>query len=177
MGDAGAVLTSSPEIAGIVKRLHQYGWEEKYTVANAGGRNSRMDELQAAILSVLLPHLDDINAERRFILDAYKRAAPDGVEFVHSGDGSVVHLAVALTDQRNALRSHLADKGISTEIHYPILDCDQPGWCDLPQRIGRGGLEHSRQGSRRALSLPCFAGMNREEIDHVANALSSFRVP
>lgn len=177
MGDAGAVLTASPELAQLVGSLHQYGWHGKYCITDSGGRNSRMDEVQAAILSVLLPYLDDMNTERKSILNTYRRASPPDVEFVHTDAGSVVHLAVLMSQQRDALRSHLKQSGIATEIHYPVLDCDQPAWKDLPHKIAAGGLENSRKGSKFALSLPCFVGMTTQEINRVADTLSMFRAP
>jgi dTDP-3-amino-2,3,6-trideoxy-4-keto-D-glucose/dTDP-3-amino-3,4,6-trideoxy-alpha-D-glucose/dTDP-2,6-dideoxy-D-kanosamine transaminase len=71
MGDGGAIVTSDTAIGEAVRRLHQYGWSEKYQVALSGGRNSRMDEIQAAILSVLLPRLDVMSNRRCEILAAY----------------------------------------------------------------------------------------------------------
>lgn len=177
MGDAGAVLTGSHELAQIVSSLHQYGWQGKYCITDSGGRNSRMDEIQAAILSVLLPHLDDMNAERKRILNTYRAATPPDVEFIHAGGGSVVHLAVILSQHRDALRSHLREHGIATEIHYPVLDCDQSAWQSLPYRIAAGGLENSRKGTKSTLSLPCFVGMTAQEIDRVSDALSTFKAP
>src|SRR5690606_5245413 len=127
-GDAGAIVTSDSALADACNALRQYGWSEKYTIARPGGRNSRLDEVQAAVLSALLPRLDDGNARRLAILDKYLAASPDSVRFVRSDKGSVAQLAVALCDHRTALREHLGKRGIATDIHYPVLDCDQPGW-------------------------------------------------
>ncbi len=74
MGDAGAVVTSDAELNATLRRLHQYGWSERYRVTIPGGRNSRMDEMQAAVLTTLLPYLDEMNARRRAILAAYRQA-------------------------------------------------------------------------------------------------------
>jgi dTDP-4-amino-4,6-dideoxygalactose transaminase len=173
-GDAGAVCTSSADLAAIVDSLRQYGWASKYAISRAGGRNSRMDEVQAAILRTLLPRLDEHNAMRRAIVARYKAAAPAGVRFVEGGDGAVAHLAVLLSPQRDRLKAHLGERGIATDIHYPILDCDQSGWTGLPRRIDPAGLSASRQGVDMLLSLPCFIGMTGEEIDAVCDALAAF---
>lgn len=173
-GDAGAVCTPSADLFAIVDSLRQYGWAAKYAIGRAGGRNSRMDEVQAAILRTLLPRLDAHNAMRRSIVARYKAAAPAGVRFVEGGEGAVAHLAVLLSPQRDRLREHLAAAGIATDIHYPILDCDQSGWTSLPRRIDPAGLPVSRQSVGRLLSLPCFVGMTEEEIDAVCGALAAF---
>ncbi|TIW81963.1 MAG: erythromycin biosynthesis sensory transduction protein eryC1, partial [Mesorhizobium sp.] len=92
-GDGGAILTSDPAIAEHVRRLQQYGWVSKYHVGVPHGRNSRMDEVQAAVLDVFLRDLGDRNERRRAILGRYKSAARRRLRFVEGGDGAVAHLA------------------------------------------------------------------------------------
>lgn len=174
MGDAGAVVTSSDAFAAKVRSLQQYGWGSKYQIVDQGGRNSRMDEVQAAILRTILPSLDRLNAERADILSSYERAATNGVTLIERRPGAVVHLAVAMTDRRDDLRKFLAGRGIATDIHYPILDCDQPAWRDLPMRVSADNLAVSRRATGRILSVPCFVGMTGSEIDQVASALGEF---
>jgi dTDP-4-amino-4,6-dideoxygalactose transaminase len=174
LGDAGAIATSDSELYKLVWELHQYGWSEKYKVAIAGGRNSRMDELQAASLMVLLPHLDTHNRRRVELLTRYRQWAPDDVRFVASPTGTVAHLAVALCPRRDAFRQHLRDRMITTEIHYPVLDCDQPGWLGLPQRIGPRGLAKSQQSVEQIVTVPCFPFMTSEEEDRILNALEAW---
>ncbi len=174
-GDAGAIVTSQAKLADACDALRQYGWAGKYTIGRPGGRNSRLDEVQAAILSALLPGLDDANACRVAILDKYEQAAPNGVAFVRSAEGAVAHLAVILCDDREGLRAHLAGNGIATDVHYPVLDCDQPGWRDQPQKLAPGGVPVARASVGRLLTLPCFPGMTAEEIDRVCEALASWR--
>jgi dTDP-4-amino-4,6-dideoxygalactose transaminase len=174
MGDAGAIVTSSDELAAIAGSLHQYGWSSKYTVAQAGGRNSRMDEVQATILTCLLPHLQECNEERAAILARYSQACPSHVRLLERSAGSVIHLAVAMSEQRNQLRMFLGQKGISTDIHYPILDCDQPGWQSSTMRIAPQGISQTRASSTELLSLPCFVGMTADEIDQVCQALNDY---
>lgn len=174
-GDGGAVLTSDAEIAAAVSALRQYGWGRKYEVVAAGGRNSRLDEIQAALLHVMLPTLDEANARRRHVLARYVGAAPAGVHVVDAGEGSVAHLAILLLDDRDGLRAHLSERGIAADIHFPILDCDQPAWSDLPHRIAPGGIPVSRRSVGRLLTLPCFPEMRADEIDRVCDALATWR--
>ncbi|MGH6830911.1 MAG: DegT/DnrJ/EryC1/StrS family aminotransferase, partial [Methylocella sp.] len=174
MGDGGAVVTSDVELAACVRDLHQYGWQAKYRVHRAGGRNSRMDEVQAAILGALLPHLPASNAERLRIVSRYRESATNGLTFVDGGPGAVAHLAVARTATRDALRAQLTERGIATDVHYPILDCDQPGWRHLPMRFAPGGLSISRQTVQEIVTIPCFPGMTESEIDRVASALADW---
>jgi len=174
MGDAGAVATSDEELFMLLGQLHQYGWSEKYRVSVPGGRNSRMDELQAATLCVLLPHLDDYNRRRVEILARYRQAASRDLQFLDGADGSVAHLAVALSSGRDAFRQFMSDRKIATEIHYPVLDCDQPGWTGLPQKIGPMGLRTSRRSVEQIVTLPCFPLMTEDEIGRGLDALAAW---
>jgi len=174
-GDGGAVLTSNEAVADAVRALRQYGWGSKYEVVVGGGRNSRLDEVQAALLAVLLPGLDAANARRRSVLARYVAAAPEGVRVVDAGEGSVAHLAVLLADDRDGLRAHLTAHGIAADVHYPILDFDQPAWRDQPHRLAPGGLPVSRRSVGRLLTLPCFPEMRTDEVDRVCEALAAWR--
>lgn len=170
MGDGGAVVTSDTTLAGQVRQLQQYGWSSKYHVGLAGGRNSRMDEVQATILDVLLPDVDKRNELRRTILGRYKSAAGARLKFLSSGDGAVAHLAVALCDDRDAFRAFAKERGVDTDIHYPVLDCDQVGWANLPMK-GMGNLAVSRASVSRLCSIPCYPDMTEDEILQVCLAL------
>jgi dTDP-4-amino-4,6-dideoxygalactose transaminase len=174
-GDAGGIVTSDDELAQACNALRQYGWSDKYTIARPGGRNSRIDEIQAAILSVLLPHLGQANDRRVQILARYAKALPEGVRLVQSSHGSVGHLAILLADDRDELRRHFGERRIGTDIHYPILDSDQPGWADMPKREVAGGLPVSRRSIGRLLTIPCFPGMTEQEIERVSEGLSAWR--
>jgi aminotransferase EvaB len=173
-GDGGAIVTSDLELAERCNMLRQYGWKSKYSIAISGGRNSRLDEVQAAILRELLPVLDDANAQRVKILNRYTDAAPTGVRVVRGDGGTVAHLAVMLCDDRENLRQHLLYYGIQSDIHYPVLDCDQPGWQRLPQREAPGSLAVSRASVGRLLTLPCFPTMTDDEVDRVCDTLSGW---
>lgn len=174
-GDAGAIVTSDAELAHAADALRQYGWSSKYRIERPFGRNSRMDEIQAAVLSVQLPDLDEANARRGDILRRYAQAAPRGVTVVRSPAGSVAHLAVVLAEDRDDLRRYLTEKAIGTDIHYPVLDPDQPGWQSLACREAPDGLATARASVTRLLTLPCFPTMREDEIDQVSEALARWK--
>jgi dTDP-3-amino-2,3,6-trideoxy-4-keto-D-glucose/dTDP-3-amino-3,4,6-trideoxy-alpha-D-glucose/dTDP-2,6-dideoxy-D-kanosamine transaminase len=174
MGDAGAIATSDADLAAAVTQLRQYGWSLKYDIGVPGGRNSRMDEMQGAVLKVLLPDLDANNARRVEIINAYRVAVPDDVRFCAATEGSVAHLAVALCQRRDDLRRHLSNRAIATDVHYPILDCDQTGWSGIDSRIGPGGLERSRRSVAQLITLPCFPHMSDGEVSRVVEALRAW---
>jgi aminotransferase EvaB len=174
MGDGGAVTTNDASLAQSVRRLQQYGWTAKYAIDLAGGRNSRMDEVQAAILEAMLPHIEAQNAGRQDIVRRYRAAAGETVRFIERSDGAVIHLAVVLCAERDRLRAFLSGRGIASDIHYPILDCDQQGWAGLPARIGLAGLAVSQAATARILSLPCFPGMTAGEVERVCAAIAAW---
>lgn len=175
LGDGGALLTNDDALADAARQLRQYGWQEKYRVVADHGRNSRLDEMQAAFLQCRLPDLGAMNARRVAILEAYEKAALEGmVRVIRSPGGTVAHLAVVVTPDRESLRAHMRESGVATEVHYPILDCDQPGWNDGRHRIGAAGLGVSRQMADRILTLPCFPRLTDGEVDRVCRALTTF---
>ncbi len=173
MGDGGAVLTSNPAAAAHVRQLQQYGWSSKYHVGIANGRNSRMDEVQAAILDVLLRDVDARNGQRRAILDRYRSFSRRRLQFLEGGDGAVAHLAVLLCDDRDGFRTFMKERGLDTEVHYPILDCDQIGWAGLPMK-GTANLTVSRASVGRLCSVPCYPDMTDGEVDRVCAALTEW---
>jgi dTDP-4-amino-4,6-dideoxygalactose transaminase len=175
-GDAGAIVTNDPDLANAVEQARQYGWKEKYQVTAPFGRNSRMDEMQAAILRILLPHLDNWNARRKTIVDQYAEALLKPAHMVLSSHGSVGHLAVCLVDDRNAFRTHLQAQGVMSEIHYPVLDCDQPAWQDAGWRESSTGLTVSRASVGRLVTLPCFPTMSDVEVERVCKTLGDWNV-
>lgn len=174
-GDAGCVVTSDPDIALAVDRLRQYGWTAKYEIEHPFGRNSRMDEVQAAILMALLPSLEAANERRVAILDRYAEAASETVRLVRPAGNTVAHLAIVLAEDREGLRRAMTDAGVATDIHYPILDVDQPAWKNLPFREAPGGLVVCRASLPRLLTLPCFPTMREDEIGSVCRVLSAWR--
>lgn len=171
LGDGGAVVTNNPDFAARVKQLRQYGWESKYRVSLEGGINSRLDELQAAVLLARLPLLDELNERRRHIISRYVDAGRGGHLRVLPADGRhhAAHLAVALAPDREAARTHFASQGIATDVHFPVPDHHQPGFRPEPHT-----LTVTERVSRQVFSLPCFPEMTEEEIKRVCDAIGSF---
>jgi dTDP-4-amino-4,6-dideoxygalactose transaminase len=161
-GDAGAVVTSDPALAEAVRELRVYGERPRH-FARRLGTNSRLDELQAALLRVGLKRLEADNRRRAEIAAAYDRAlgqtSPEGVH----------HLYVRRSAQRDELRAQLEDAGIETAVHYPWTIGDQPAF----EAARRGeALEESSAAVREVLSLPCYPQLTEAEQDRVIEALS-----
>jgi dTDP-4-amino-4,6-dideoxygalactose transaminase len=175
LGDGGAVVTNRTDIAELAMSLHQYGWGGKYEIVTAGGRNSRMDEIQASMLTVLLPHLESLNQRRAEIWSRYSRHASPALGFVASPEGAVNHLAVTLPRDRTAMQQVFRQRGIATQVHYPILDTAQPAWRENRRRVAAGGLPNSEFGARHVLSIPSFPSMTEGEIEQVEAALYEAR--
>lgn len=175
LGDGGAVTTGNEGIAARIRCLRQYGWSQKYTVATKNGCNSRLDEIQAAILRIKLPHLDAHNSQRRSIAQRYNAAfaklpvrCPQSV-----GADFVAHLYVIRTQRRDDMRSFLLAHGVATDIHYPIADHLQPAYpptltTPLPT------LPITEQACLQQLSLPCFPGLSDAEVERVIAAVQAF---
>lgn len=172
-GDGGAVVTNDPEADSRVRSLRQYGWARKYHVTESGGQNSRLDELQAAILRVGLGHVDELNARRRGIIARYAEAARGTMVSMVTGAGceTVAHLAVVRTSARESLRLFLNDAGIDTEIHYPVPDHLQPGFRPAARSTS---LTVTEAAAGEILTLPCFPEMTESEISRVCEAIAAF---
>jgi dTDP-4-amino-4,6-dideoxygalactose transaminase len=171
LGDAGAVLTNDPALAEAVDSLRQYGFVERFHSDVPNGRNSRMDELQAAVLSVKLPHVDHWNSRRREIIARYSQGIARSCSVVGARDPTNVgHLAVIRTRDRAAVMKALVDAGIGVGIHYPVLDCDQASQRGLPGR--KRALDESELARDEILSLPCYPGLKDSEIDRITAAVN-----
>jgi dTDP-3-amino-2,3,6-trideoxy-4-keto-D-glucose/dTDP-3-amino-3,4,6-trideoxy-alpha-D-glucose/dTDP-2,6-dideoxy-D-kanosamine transaminase len=173
LGDGGALTTNCDELAEHVKSLRQYGWRAKYEVDREFGRNSRLDELQAAILRVKLPRLEAWNTRRREIVRRYREAAGPGITVPDAaGRDHVAHLCVVRSPDRDALRAFLAARRIGTDIHYPVPDHRQRALRGLyPDGLA---LPHTDRASREVLTLPCFPEMTEEQLAYVCEALDAF---
>jgi aminotransferase EvaB len=176
IGDGGAIVTDSPELAEHCRRIRQYGWSERYTVTRAGV-NSRLDEIQAAVLRDRLPRLDERNTRRRAIAASYAEAlAKHESKLVFWDDAShVAHLTVVRTVFRNDLRAHLETCGISSDIHYPIADDLQEIWQHEGRTRITDDLVETYSAITEIVSVPGFPEMTDEEVVRVASALSDFR--
>jgi aminotransferase EvaB len=171
LGDGGAIVTQNDVLAASVQELRQYGWTSKYHASRPHGRNSRLDEIQAAVLLLKLEHLDAWNERRRSIIRRYRHAV-DGAIVVPdtSGMDHVAHLCVARSPQRETLRKCLAEDGIATDIHYPIPDHRQAALRPhLPPDLS---LPATEKAVNEILTLPCYPELTEEEIEHVCNSLA-----
>lgn len=172
MGDGGAVVTCRPNIDLKIRQLRQYGWNAKYSVAMRGGRNSRLDELQAAILRAKLPLLDCWNERRRAITRRYTEGLrhADLVVPPPGGSDHVAHLYVIRVRRRDSLRAHLQAAGIASEIHYPIPDSRQPVW----EGQLDAKLPVTETLAQEVLSLPCFPELSDSEVDTVIATVNAW---
>ena len=172
VGDGGAVLTDQVQIEENVKRLRQYGWGEKYCIEIENGTNSRLDELQAAFLSVKLNDLDNWNEERLLIANQYCKAFEKSkVKVLTNTLKGVAHLFVLMTDDRDALIKHLINNNIQTGIHYPISDHRQEIYQNKFQDVM---LPVTDTSVEKILSLPIYPGMKQVEVDHVIQTVMNF---
>ena len=173
-GDGGAVTTSNAGVAQMIARLRQYGWSRKYETALPGGRNSRLDEIQAAILSAKLPQLESQNARRRAIVRRYQGGIVQSAieRFERGGDDDVGHLYFVRAGRREELRAHLTEAGIGSDAHYPIPDHRQPAFRERYQRFD---LPVTERLCREVLSLPCFPELTDDEVDRVIGACNAWK--
>ncbi|PJK14214.1 erythromycin biosynthesis sensory transduction protein eryC1 [Lysobacteraceae bacterium NML07-0707] len=173
LGDGGAIVTSNKHAGQRARQLRQYGWSAKYTNSLPGGRNSRLDEIQAQILLTMLPLLDGWNARRRDIANRYSNAISNPRITVPAiaGEEYVGHLYVVRCEQRDALREHLAQRHIQTDIHYPIPDHRQP--CHNGAYAGIY-LPVTERLAATALTLPCFPELSDSEVERVIEACNQF---
>lgn len=172
LGDAGAILTSNKTLFLKASKISQYGWNGKYNIEIDHSRNSRMDELQAAILLNLLPFLDDWNERRRYIYKEYSKINSSSIEFFKCFDESnVVHLAIVRIKNREKFIEHMKENGVSADIHYPILDVNQNAWSGL---VNDKNLSNSKEALKEIVTIPCFPTMKDYEIELVCNALRSW---
>ncbi len=172
LGDAGAVTTDDASLAEIVRAISNYGSHKKYVFQYAG-RNSRMDELQAAILNVKLRHLDEDNVKRRSIAATYYDSIhhPDIMLPLRRDDAeNVYHIFPILCKQRNALRDYLNSTGVETLIHYPI----PPHHQECYRQWRHLSLPVTEQIHNEELSLPISPVVSVEEARIVADLINSW---
>ncbi|MEA9563697.1 MULTISPECIES: DegT/DnrJ/EryC1/StrS family aminotransferase [unclassified Xanthomonas] len=173
LGDGGAVTTNDPAVAETLRKLRQYGWAAKYRNELQGGRNSRLDEIQAAFLRVMLPLLDGWNARRRDIANRYSREIKHANIVVPpvSGVDFVAHLYVVHTNDRAGLQKQLADASVNSEVHYPTPDYRQPLFAARFDGIALKATDYS---CSRVVTLPCFPELTDAEVTRVIEACNSW---
>lgn len=173
LGDGGAVTTDDEELANMIGALGNYGSEHKY-VFQYKGRNSRLDEIQAAVLRVKLKYLDADNALRRSIAMQYIEHIDNPLLTLPSTDychRSVHHIFPVLCSERERLQQHLLNQGIQTMIHYPIPPHRQQCYADM----GLMSLPITERIHREELSFPLNPTLQQEEIELIIEAANSFK--
>lgn len=171
LGDGGAVVTNSPDLAKSLYSLRQYGWTKKYYVSIPGGRNSRLDEIQAAILRIKLKFLEQDNNLRRQIAKRYSLAfssLPLCTPVSLNAD-YVAHLYVLRVENRKEFREFLAGKGITTEIHYPVIDYLQTAYSKAENL-----LEATEAMANKVVTIPCFPNLPEEDVSSVITAVNDY---
>jgi dTDP-4-amino-4,6-dideoxygalactose transaminase len=166
LGDGGAIATDDRGLAERARLLREYGWKERY-VSEIPGMNTRLDELQAAILRVKLRYLDPGNARRREIAAAYSAGLCLPIE----NAGHVHHQYVIRSRDRDALRSRLAASGIATLVHYPVPIHLQPAYA----RLEHGPLPETESAAREVLSLPIYPELPDVDVARVIEACNEPR--
>ncbi len=170
LGDGGAVVTNDSELAERLKLLREYGWRERY-VSEIAGMNSRLDELQAALLRVKLKALDAENERRRQIARMYDEklaAASLRLPQVCGDVTHVYHQYVVRSDERDGLKEVLRTKGIGTLVHYPVPIHLQPAYRN---RSVADTLPETERAAKEVLSLPMFPQLTDEQVELVCQAI------
>jgi dTDP-4-amino-4,6-dideoxygalactose transaminase len=177
LGDAGAITTGDPDVAERLRVLRNYGSRVKYQ-NEIRGYNSRLDEIQAAVLRAKLPVLDEWNARRASQAERYACELGDtnlSLPSVPSWAETVWHLYVVRSRAREALRAHLAENGIGTLIHYPVPPHRQPAYADM--QFDPHAFPIASSMAEEVLSLPLGPHMTPEQQGLVIDAVKSFVHP
>lgn len=176
LGDAGAVAANNHESAEPVRMLRNYGQKDRYNALLEGGLNSRLDELQAAILSVRLKLIHRWNAEKKSTVDFYRKelaSIPLRFQKITEGCEPAWHLCVIALEnlmQRDPLQKHLSEKGVQCLIHYPIPTHQQKAFSPFCKEE----LPHTESLAHSILSLPLYPGLTEQEKRHVVESIKSF---
>jgi dTDP-4-amino-4,6-dideoxygalactose transaminase len=173
LGDGGAVVTSRSDVAERLISLRQYGWRNPQ-ISEELGWNSRLDELQAAVLRVKLRHLPRLVSARRAIAAVYSaeiRAPEVTRPYAYDGVTHSFHLYVVRASHRDALADHLRRRGVATALHYPVPIHRQPAYSAL---CTSHAMPETERAAAEILTLPLFAAMSSEAIDQVVDAINSF---
>ena len=166
IGDGGAVITNSAEIAERVRTLRVHGMSELY-VHDYVSQNFRMSELEAAWLRLALTELKTDVERRRSIVAQYRKAAP-ALRWQAAHPDHAYHLAVFRSSDRAATRAALEAAGVATAIHYPLAITQQPAYRDL----AHGPCPQSEAWASECISVPCFPELTGNEVEHVCSALA-----
>lgn len=174
MGDGGMVVTNDDALAGKVRMLREYGWQERFK-SELPGWNSRLDEIQSAILRVKLKHLDEDNDLRRHWAALYMEGLTScdvALPKVRSDSTHVYHQFVVRSSRRDALQEFLVDRGIGAQIHYPMAVHQQPAYCN---RLGTStDLAMTEKVVEEILSLPMYPELTEGEMEKIIGTVSAF---
>lgn len=173
IGDAGLITTNDEKIAHKIRILREYGWQERY-ISHISGRNSRLDELQAAILRIKLKYLDGDNQKRRNFAAHYTSLLGDSLRIpeIRHGTEHVFHLYVLRTTHRKELMDHLKCQEILTGIHYPVPVHLQTAYRGRVRTAA--SMEVTEQLSQEVLSLPLYPELGLDSVSRVAETLKKF---
>lgn len=173
IGDGGMVVTNNSQLAEKARLLREYGWAERY-VSHIAGWNTRLDELQAAILRIKLKYLDEDNKKRNDLAAIYNKEL-NGIRLVlpamRKDCGHVYHLYVVRVKKRNELQKFLKEQDIGALIHYPVPIHLQPAYKKLS---GSGSLPVTEKAAQEILSLPMYPELKPEEVEKVIAALKNY---
>ncbi|MSU35432.1 MAG: DegT/DnrJ/EryC1/StrS family aminotransferase [Pedosphaera sp.] len=176
IGDGGAVTTNDPLLADRARQLREYGWQQRY-ISEIPGLNSRLDELQAAILRVKCRRLAADNHRRQTLAGIYSSEL-DRLHLtppaIREGVEHVFHQYVIRSPQRDSLRTYLSGCGVPVAIHYPMPVHLQPAYRNRVE-IGAGGLGESEKAAREVLSLPMHPHLTEETVRWVIQTLKAWR--
>ncbi len=175
VGDGGMVVTSDAELNAKLKLLRLYGWKERYS-SDIFGYNSRLDEIQAAILRVKLKTLNKDNNARRYLAELYSAGLKDTGDLILPLEADyarhVYHLYVVRTSKRDALMDYLKANGVLCGIHYPVPVHEQKAFIEL----SRGGekLKNTDLAKDRILSLPLYPELSEKSVEKVISLIKKF---
>jgi dTDP-4-amino-4,6-dideoxygalactose transaminase len=169
LGDGGAVVARDAAVAERIAALRQYGWTRHY-ISDEAGVNSRLDELQAAILRVKLKRLDAANARRREIAKAYDAVLGSRAPRVRRGSQHVYHQYVVRVADRDQVQARLREKGIGSGVHYPVPVHLQPAYAGRVA-LGPSGCEETACAAAQVMSLPMYPELTDAQVELVCAAL------
>jgi dTDP-4-amino-4,6-dideoxygalactose transaminase len=178
LGDGGALVTDDERLARKARSLREYGWQRRH-VSELAGMNTRLDELQAAVLRVKLPHLDTDNARRRHLAGIYDSALSGAgslrLPVCHPGFTHVYHQYVIESPVRDTLRTHLQNAGIGTLIHYPVPVHLQPAYRGRIL-VAPGGLAVTEATCPKIVSLPLYPALGDDAVARVSAEISRHEI-
>ena len=171
LGDGGAVAFRNEADYASGRRVAQYGWSERYVISDLNGFNSRIDEIQAAVLLERIQTLQSNNDKRRAIVRQYAATLPASHKMIWQDDASYVgHLAIVVGPSRAHIQQVLDAHEVGHGIHYPLTDTSQPAWQEVFTSVS---VPNCDQLAKQIVTIPCFPSMTEMEITQVCTALTA----